>query len=446
MSTPTDRGTNGARWQSPVPCPRLTWDQAAEPLTIHTVHPEDDIDAMEAAALMDAFEQGNAALRASLLRIDDAAGQVEAEFQRAASAIDALDRLRDTRSVEEAASMHAAVLRRHADDGPEDRRRRGFVKPWMTWVVLGVAAVFDASFVGNLTQRIFGVGPHNPMFYLAYLPGIGMALCLLTTGAVLAQNLYRRRMWVSRRRRREPLNPWLLLRRAVWWWREQPQEREPDDLPWYRITLPLLSVVVMVGLSGVIAYIRASQAGTQFAALRDLQPVFVILLLLLSVAAIGTKVLSHNPCADSSEEAAKKLDKMSGQVDKDITTARSAVTEAVKSVSRLRTLINNAECDARSTIERACARMLTERGRRNRAGKLVLPLVSLRWPAQDGVVPPRTELPGLNLAVLDDAKRTFARYQSATLSYRLDRTIGEINLQFHAARSARPQPAGTQHA
>jgi hypothetical protein len=408
----------------------------------HGAETEENIDWLEAAALMEAFDLGNAALRGSLPRIDDAAGQVEAEFQRAGGAIDALDRLRDTRSVEEAAARHASVLARHSDDGPEDRRRRGFFKPWMVWVVLTVAAVFDASFVANLIQRILGVGPHSVVYYLAYLPGVGMALCLLAAGTFLAENLYRRRMWLSRRRRRDPLTPWIVLRRVLWWWREHPQEREPDDLPWYRVAVPLLCAVATVVLLGVIAYVRAVRAGAEFAALRDLQPVFVIMLVLLSISAIAIKVLSHNPCADSSDDATKGLKKMSTRVERSTAKARSAVTDAVKSANRLNTLIISAESEARSAVERACARMLVERGRRDRSGEIVLPLVYLRWPVDVDSSAPRTELPGLNLALLDEARRTSHKYRPEDLRSRLADVVTELHQQFHHTNNGlRPDPS-----
>lgn len=442
MSATTDRdGAGRTRWPSPVPCPALP---LAPPIDTgyHGTGTDENLDALEAAALMEAFDLGNAALRGSLPRIDDVAGQVEAEFQRAGGAIDALDRLRDTRSVEEAAAQHALVLARHADDGPEDRRRRGFFKPWMTWAVVTVAAVFDASFVANLIQRILGVGPHSLAYYLAYLPGIGMALCLLAAGTFLAENLYRRRIWLSRRRRRDPINPWLVLRRLFWWWREHPQEREPDDLPWYRIAVPLLCAAATVALLGVIAYARALRAGAEFGALRDLQPVFVILLILLSVSAIAVKVLSHNPCADSSEEATRGLAKMSTRVERSTAQARAAVTDAVKAANRLNTLIDSAESEARSAVERACANMLVERGRRNRAGGIVLPLVYLRWPVDVDRSAPQTELPGLNLALLDEARRTSRKYRPEDLRGRLADVVAEIHRQFHHSnRGAGPERA-----
>lgn len=429
MSATTDHnGAGDTRWASPVSCPALPLDQPID-TGLHGAATEENVDDLEAAALMEAFDLGNAALRGSLPRIDDAAGRVEAEFQRAGGAIDALDRLRDSRSIEEAAAKHATVLARHADDGPEDRRRRGFFKPWMVWLVVTVAAVFDASFVANLTQRILGVGPGS-LYYLAYLPGIGMALCLLIAGTHLGENLYRRRMWISRRRRRNPLTPWLVLRRALWWWREHPEERRPDDLPWYRISVPLLCAAATVALLGVIAYVRAIRAGAEFAALRDLQPVFVIMLILLSISAVAIKVLSHNPCADSSEEAIKGLDKLSTKVERFTTNARSTVTDAVKSANHLNTLIVSAESEARSTVERACARMLAERGRRDRAGEIVLPLVYLCWPVNAGPAAPRTELPGLNLALLDAARRTSDKYDPDDLRVRLADVVAELHQQF----------------
>jgi hypothetical protein len=430
MSATTDHhGAGGTRWPSPVPCPALPFEQPID-AGLHSVGAQENVDDLEAAALMEAFDLGNATLRGSLTRIDDAAGKVEAEFQRAGGAIDALDRLRDARSIEEAAAKHATVLARHADDGPEDRRRRGFFKPWMVWLVVAAAAVFDASFVANLVQRILGVGPDSAAYYLAYLPGLGMALCLLVAGTHLGENLYRRRMWVSRRRRRDPLTPWLILRRVLWWWREFPQERRPDDLPWYRIAVPLVGAAATVALLGVIAYVRAVRAGSEFAALRDLQPVFVIMLILLSISAVAVKVLSHNPCADSSEEAIRGLKKMSATVERSTAKARSAVTEAVKAANHLNTSILSAESDARSAVERACARILVERGRRDRAGAIVLPLVHLRWPVDGDAAGPRSELPGLNLALLDEARQTSDEYRPEDLRARLDGVVTELHQQF----------------
>ena len=436
MTASADRNGSSTRWPSPVPCPRLPFDHSARPAEFGGDGTHEDIDALEAAALMNAFDEGYAALRDALPRIDDAAGRVEDDFQRAGSAIDSLARLRDTRRVEEAAARHAAVLARHANDGPEDRRRRIF-RPWMVWVVLLAAAVFDAAFVGNLMQRILGVGPGDPLYYLAYLPGVGMALCLLAAGTVLAENLYRRRLWLTRRPRRDRLNPWLVVRRAAWWWREERQERRPDELPWFRITVPLVFAGLTVGLLGVIAYIRALQAGALFADLRDLQPAFVVLLLLLSISAIAVKVLAHNPCADSSEAATKGLTRMSSQVERSTTTARSAVADAVKSANRLVTTIINAESEARSTVERACAQMMVQRGRRDRAGNIALPLVYLRWPT-DGTAIGGTELPGLDLTLLDRARKISDRYQPEMLKVRLARTVHEINQQFHRDNATAP--------
>ena len=437
MSATTNyNGAGDTRWPSPVPCPALPFDQPID-TGLHGGGTEENIDDLEAAALMEAFDLGNAALRGSLPRIDEAAGKVEAEFQRAGGTIDALHRLRDSRSIEEAAAKHATVLARHSDDGPEDRRRRGFFKPWMVWLVVTVAAVFDASFVANLIQRILGVGPGSVVYYLAYLPGVGMALCLLIAGTHLGEHLYRRRMWLSRRRRRDPLTPWLVLRRALWWWREHPQERRPDDLPWYRIFVPLLGAALTVALLGVIAYVRAIRAGAEFAALCDLQPVFVIMLILLSLSAITIKVLSHNPCADSSEEAIKGLNKLSTKVERATNKARSAVTDAVKSANHLNTMIISAESEARSAVERACARMLAERGRRDRSGDIVLPLVYMRWPVDVGQVAPQTELPGLNLVLLDEARRTSEKYRPEDLRVRLADVVTELHQQF----GFRPDPS-----
>jgi hypothetical protein len=176
--------------------------------------------------------------------------------------------------------------------------------------------------------------------------------------------------------------------------------------------------------------------------LRDLQPIFVIMLVLLSISAIAIKVLSHNPCADSSDEAIKGLRKMSTKVERSTAKARSAVIEAVKSANRLNTLIISAESEARSAVERACARMLVERGRRDRAGEIELPLVYLRWPADGDRSVVRTELPGLNLLLLDGARRTSDKYCPDDLRNRLAEVVAELHQQFHHTNDGlRPDPS-----
>jgi hypothetical protein len=218
--------TNGRRWQAPVPCPATTTLLGDPMMPARSPRMED----VEAAALLRAFSSANATLLQARPGLDEAGDQVVDRFHRAQNAVDQITRYVYRQKVTEARRAEDGVVREHADDGPEDRRKRVLPK-WTVWIVLVVAAVFDVAFVGDVVQRIFGAGPREVLFWLAYLPGLGLALGLFVAGHRLAEHLFRHRERAIRSKRRGRLDPWLLLRKVFWDWRPEEQTRESRDLP-----------------------------------------------------------------------------------------------------------------------------------------------------------------------------------------------------------------------
>lgn len=415
------------RYEAPIPCPHAM----TRPIDGSSAPTEERLEDLEAAALLRAFDAGNAALLAAQSQVNAACDAVVRRFHDAQRMISRLAWHAATGAVVRARRAVDAVYARHADDGAEDRRRRRF-PPGLDWAVVSVAAVFDGAFVGNVVQRIFSVGPDSVMYYLAYLPGVGMALCLFAAGTSLAEHLFRRRNRVGRQLVRRPVNPALLLRRLFWDWRTEPVRRAPDDLPWSRLPVPVLFTALIVALLAAGAAVRVSLAAQRLSTLSRLQPVFVILLLLLSIAAIAVKVLAHNPYADSDKRAAKQLRSTEKVCDQLSANVAAAVAAQAQAWVHLQSTLATAEGDARRIVEEACARMLDERGHRGKSGPLRLPLTVLRWPADDqsGAQAREAKLPGLNLAVLDHAREILEKYRPDQLEDGFRQALEAYRTQF----------------
>jgi hypothetical protein len=300
---------------------------------------------------------------------------------------------------------------------------------WLVWVTVGLAGIFDTTFVGNLVQRILGVGTGSLMYYLAYLPGIGMALCLLAAGTVLGEHLFRRRSRINQRGTRR-MTPWLALRRLFWDWRPDPQTREPDDLPLPRLFGPVLFTVLIVGLLGTGAYVRAILAGQSFVRLASLQPMFVILLLLLSISAIAVKALSHNPYADSAKDAQLLVERATRESMVLIEQARDSLSRHTRTWIRLKSTMASAEGNARRVVEQACARILEDRWHRGAGGPLQLPLAIPRWPRETEEPYTESALPVLEFELLDYARGIARRHHPEHLEKALTDVVSELHAQF----------------
>ncbi|MGW3786421.1 hypothetical protein ACWD5Z_17690 [Micromonospora chokoriensis] len=429
--------TNGQkpRWAAPAPCAGVSTELIGLGPTryLEDRNPDD----LEAAALLRAFTAGNASLRRSQETVNARSAEVVTRYQAARTHIDRVDRFRGRGSVVEAVDEKGRVVRRHVKDGPEDRRRRA-IRPGLLWVVLGASALFDAAFIGSIMQMIFDVDWTDLLFYLAYLPGIGIAVCLYVAGAELATHLLRRRERLNRRRKLPPLTPAVVLRRLFWEWRPEPLERQEDDLPWPRLSGPVLFGTLVLGLLSVAALVRALSAARESSWLMDYVPAFVVLIVLLSIGAVAVKVQSHNPYTDSSERAERQLEGVEKRADELIREARDSVAEHGKAWDALQSAISTAKATAREVVEEACAVMLETRSSRTKRDevKIALPLVWLAWPAEHGSVHRSdTQLPGLDLTLLDYATEAADRYRPETLARSLEAANDRLNGQFQSPRT-----------
>ncbi|GIJ19952.1 hypothetical protein [Micromonospora lutea] len=421
---------NGRRWQAPTPCPASTVLLGNPVLPVGEPRLED----IEAAALLRAFGSGNAALVAAQSALHESGDRVVERYHAAQAAIGEIDRFVAREHVAGARRAEQAITQFHANDGAESLRRR-FLPPWVVWGVLALAAVFDVAFVGNVVQRIFGAGPSDLVYWIAYLPGIGMALCLLAAGHSLAEHLFRHRIWVTRSRRRGPLNPWLLLRRVFWHWRPEEQTRQEHDLPWARLAGPVVLAVLTVGVLAAGAYVRATQAES-FSALASFQLVFVGLLVLLSVSALAVKVLSHNPYADRSDEVTRCISDLESQSKALTDAARIELVAHRKAWNNLQAAIVSAESEAVRTVEEACARILDDRGRRGMEGPLRLPLSVLRWPEEGAEPTAEPVLPALRLDIIEHARDLASRHDPQTLQDAFDAVTAALRQQFQPSAAA----------
>ena len=203
-----------------------------------------------------------------------------------------------------------------------------------------------------------------------------------------------------------------------------------DDVPLPRLFGPVLFTVLIVGLLGVGAYVRAALAGQNFVQLASLQPVFVVLLLLLSISAIAVKALSHNPYADRADEARRLVEQATRDSTALIGQARQALSRHTRTWIRLRSTMASVEGDARRVVEQACARILEDRWHRGAGGPLQLPLALPRWPHDRDDSYPETAPPVLEFELLDHARGIARRYHPEELEKGLARVVDELHAQF----------------
>ncbi len=433
--------TNGARWQAPVRCPSTELTLLPRPGEESRTERIDDL---EAASLLRAFVAGNSVLIAAQDRLNEKCDAVIEGYRHARSAIDELKQFRVVGSAAQARDEAAAVVTRHAQDGAEDPCDRP-IRAWMMWVVIGLSAIFDISFVANLVQKIFDVGRGDFLYYLAYLPGIGMALSVYATGLVLARHLFRRRRHVEMRRERGRLTPAILLKRIFWEWRPAGDTRQHSDLSWARLALPLVTTGLLMLALASVAYVRATTAGAAFAGLAMFEPIFVLMLVLLSGSAIALTVLAHNPYADRQKAAKKQLSGVEGAASQLGREARLRLETHAQAWNQLQAACASADGEARKAIEEACAVILESRGQRGEAGNMALPLTVLHWP-QPGirdafdvsahVEPVKSTIPGLELGVIQYVRDIATRYCPKTLEQDLDGEMERIHRQLRRKRDA----------
>ncbi|MFG2095676.1 hypothetical protein [Streptomyces sp. NPDC048612] len=436
-----DRAGPAARYQSAVDCPGgdpafVGLDLGKRP----SARPVDQTDSREQAALMRAFTDANTALTAAQPGLGTAATAVTETFQEARTTLEAAERFVVARSSRQAQERVGELRARHADDGPESLRRRPVLWRRLLWPTLVACVAFDTMFIGTLMQRFFGLGDGEFGYYLAYLPGFGVAVCLLAAGSLLAESVFRRRTRTARTLERTRRGPIAALREALWPSSPRTERRRAGELPWPNAAGPVLFTLAILTMVGIWARMRAAGAVREHVDLAPDQSAVVILTLVLSTAAIVVKVLAHNPCADSDREARQGVADAEQQGRRLLRAARRSLVAHTASWWRLRSTVEAAVSEAHRTLDEACIRIVEERARTGVAGSYDLPLTARVWPrpaaARNGTRPgtgDRPTPPRARLELLDHAYTVLERYGPDALEDRLNDIAADLNAQFHAA-------------
>ena len=333
----------------------------------------------DVAALIRAELQASAVLVGRLGVLEGLCGEVFDSHAGALGAIEQVERHTASGSVHRALALQNKVLKRHADDGPEDRRDRR-VWSWLPWAALLVSAVFDASFVGYVVSRFLSLGTSTVDRVLSYLPGCGLALGLLAAGTALAESLFRRRIAKTRSKERVSVFARLLCALHLRKTPPQPETREPEDLPWPRSTGPVLGATGLLVLATIWAYVRATTSMYHVTSLGSYEPAFVALLLLLSASTVALKVLSHNPYAKRSKEAEGALSGSRKKAEKLLREARARLSGHQRTWLRLDGALIAVTNEAQAIVEQACAVILDNRSGIAVAEQPAFPAFILDWP------------------------------------------------------------------
>ncbi|WP_433854429.1 hypothetical protein [Streptomyces kronopolitis] len=443
----THRTGSAARYQSAVDCPgsepafvRLDIEQ--RPVS----RPADQTDNREQAALMRAFTDANSALTAAQPGLGHAATALARTFQETRNTLEAAERFALARSSRWAQERVTELRARHADDGPESLRRPPVLWRRLLWPTLIAGVAFDTMFIGTLMQRFFGLASGQVPYYLAYLPGFGIAVCLLAAGSLLAESVFRRRTRTARTPERTRRGPVTALREAIWPTSPRTERRTPGELPWPNAAGPVLFTAVILSMVGIWARMRAADAVREHVDLAPDQSAVVILTLVLSTAAIVVKILAHNPCADSDREARQSVVAAEKRGRALMADARRSLVGHTETWWRLRSAVETAATDARRTLDEACIRIVEERARTGLAGSFDLPLTTPAWPhprpvrndtgdrpANGEGGPAHPTPPRARLELLDHALALLTRYAPEPLEDRLTALADDLGTQFRDA-------------
>jgi hypothetical protein len=242
-------------------------------------------------------------------------------------------------------------------------------------------------------------------------------------------------------------------------------------VPWLFV-LTILGLIVTCGVVRVL--IATEDSGDSYLAL--FQPVVVVLLLLLGIAAVATKLLSHDPEAAADAEAArltkkahkaerkreqgaererrvhaataeKALRKRMKAADELNDVARDALVAHVATWFALKAALDGAEQDAHKQLEDAASSLVEERARTGMAGTFDFPLRGTEWPtegisvipcAPQGVLMPTRFEPGpqIRLDLLAEARKVLKRHHPEGLSDRVDNALKALNRQWQGPREA----------
>ncbi|MFF8986845.1 hypothetical protein ACF08E_26175 [Streptomyces globisporus] len=448
-TAPNDTRLNGARYQAAKPCGRefltLSGRGGGDPSTGSGAVPTgpagravDRTDSRERAVLMRAFTTANTQLAAAQAELGAGTAKMLRSAERARGGIEAVERLTRGRSPARARRTARRLELAHATDGPEDLRRSSAL--WRKALLpfsLVIGAVFEAAFMATIVQEVIGAAEGSWEWWLAYLPGIGITVCLLAAGTLLAESVFRFRTRAERKpeRRRTGLRSAGTGRGRRG---DSPTEKRAEtDLPWPNMTAPILLTVGILAMVAVWAYLRTARAAADHPHVAEYRPAVVALLLALSVSTVLAKVLAHNPYADRAERARKATEETEDSAVKLLKAARGELALHAASWSALRSATVLAENRAHHTLDDACIALVEERSRTGAAGGFDFPLGMTVWPypADDERtgLPPADTLPRLRLEQLDEIREVLKTNAPSKLHDRLEQLAQLLNSQWEEA-------------
>ncbi|MFE9171070.1 hypothetical protein ACFYNZ_16340 [Streptomyces kebangsaanensis] len=466
MSTENGRPRNGVLLGAAIDCPggskRDGDGEDAPPVRL-----VDRTDSRERAVLMRAFSNGNTRLTEDQPDLGAACAAVVKSGQRVERGITAVDRFRRTGGALSTEPVPPVAVRKDArpeaaEERTATRRRPRVAGMWrrLVWPVTGAGALFDSAFVGSVIQQVLDVGPGTVQYWLAYLPGLGIAVCLLAAGTLLAEHMAS----VREARSADAAGRGGEGRDSRRWW------RRPLAVPWL-FTFAVLGLIATCGVVRVLIAVQDSGDGY----LTLFQPVVVVLLLLLGIAAVATKLLSHDPeaAADAEEarltrkaekalrkhtEAAEKaLRKRMKAADELTDEARKALVAHVTAWFTLKAALDATEQGARRHVEDASTDLVEERARTGTAGTFEFPLRAAAWPPervsktacarQGTLVSVQTQGgPEIRLDLLGEARQVLTGHHPDGLARRLRDALEELDRQWGPADPSDDETLGDEEA
>ncbi|MEU4449217.1 hypothetical protein AB0K14_11630 [Actinosynnema sp. NPDC050801] len=434
----TVNGSTTSSWRPAVPCPRddLGLTPAARPRTAEQVREA------EIAALVAAYSAGNAQLAAGHQVLVSACEAVIGTYRAAESAIDRVRTFVAIGSAAEARGAHQAVVDRHADDGPEDRRRVLAWARWAFWPVVLLSGVFEGVYLAKIFQQLLNVGPGSFLYWTSYVPAVGLTVCLLVVGTMLAQAVFRHRSRVERRLERGERGLRGVLRRLRTRHRDRDEhaQRRPDDLPWPVWTLPVVFGIAVFAMLGSWAQIRAMLASVDNALLAPYEPYTAGMLVLLAAGVVVVKFLAHNPYADSAKAAAKQVKQAQATAEPLVEAARELTTTHYRSWLDLQARLAGAEASAKQSVENAVIHLREERSRTGAASPIDPPGQAVTSDDPSVVVATDTGVADLRLdfTVYAHSRAVADHYGPGKLHRRLKQATGALHGQFQLDRVTDP--------
>lgn len=429
MTTEQITTSDPASWRVPVQCPNPVPEPAGG-RSLLPVLPTERPRETEAGILVQAYSDGNASLNEAQRDIKPRCDRMVQAFWAAEQELEELRRFTERRAAARATAGVERVSRRHAQDGPEDRRQQPkWVTPWLIWPVFVASAVYDTVFIGDSMQQMLDAAPWTFEYFVSYLPGLGIMVGLLVTAHLLAVAHTRRRDRLERR----PVRTFFFRFK---------RERKADDLGWPMWAFPLIFGTFVLGTLGAWAQIRAwiSSADSDKQDVTQYHSYSVALLLLLSVSAIALRMLAYNPFAVSSKAADARMAEALGSAQRLRDGATQRISAHAQAWAGVQAALAGAKSEAERFVDAGRARIMELRAQRAAGGEqiadLMTPMTLGLWDVdrKDSADRPRTiDLAGhlrLRLEMLDWAEGLTHRYTPERLEGLLSQNDDLLRPQF----------------